>query len=82
MQSCAEDNHKSSWYLVIVIYGSIFLGPIAAAFTTSNGSNADASSQVWPLKALYETLGLVSIFTMLFVICLAFFKVQKNDNLQ
>lgn len=82
IQNCAEDNNKSSWYLVIVIYGSIFLGPIAAAFTTSDGSIADASSQVWPLKALYETLGLVSIFTMLFVICLAFFKVQKNDNLQ
>ena len=82
MQNCAEDNYKSSWYLVIVIYGTIFLGPIAAVFTNSGGSIADASSQVWPLKALYETLGLVSFFTMLFVICLAFFKVQKNDNLQ
>jgi putative membrane protein len=81
MQNCAEDKNKSSWYLVIIIYGSIFLGPIAAAFTTTDGSITDASSQVWPLKALYESLGLVSIFTMLFVVCLAFFKVQKSDKL-
>lgn len=82
IQNCAKDNTKSSWYLVIVVYASIFLGPIFAVFTNGGGSVTDASSQVWPVQALYETLGLVSIFTMLFVICLAFFKVQQNDSLQ
>ena len=82
VESCAADNYKLSWYLVITIYGTIFFGPIAAIFANDGGSITDASSQVWPVKALYETLGLVSIFTMLFVICLAFFKVQKNDQLQ
>jgi hypothetical protein len=54
---------------------------MAAAFVT-DGTIADASSQVWQLKALFESLGLVSLFTMLFVCCLAFFKVQKNVNLK
>lgn len=79
---CPADQYKSSWYLVITIYASIFTGPIAAVFVNNGGTITDASSQVWPVQALYETLGLVSIFTMLFVICLAFFKIQKNDSLQ
>jgi putative membrane protein len=78
----SADDSKSGWYLPIAFYGTIFLGSIAAAAFASHGSVTDASSQVWPLKALYETLGLVSIFTMLFVTCLAFFKVRQNDHLQ
>jgi hypothetical protein len=31
---------------------------------------------------MYETLGLVSIFTMLFVTCLACFKVQASPRLR
>ncbi len=76
-----KDKTKSSWYLPIAFYGAIFLGAIAGAAFAPSGTITDASSQVWPLKALYETLGLVSLFTMLFVACLAFFKVQRNDNL-
>ena len=79
---CADDSNKSSWYLTIALYASIFLEVIVSVLVATNGTVTDASSQVWPVKALYETLGLVSLFTMLFVICLAFFKVQQNDNLR
>jgi len=81
IENSSLDSRKSSWYLPIFLYGSIFLQSIMAAALTTNGTVTDASSQVWPLKALYESLGLVSIFTMLFVICLAFFKVRNNPNL-
>lgn len=76
-----SDQSKSSWYLPIAFYATIFLGSIAAAALAGNGSVTDAASQVWSEKALSRSLGLVSIFSMLFVCCLAFFKVQKNDNL-
>jgi hypothetical protein len=52
-----------------------------AAALSAHGTVTDASSQIWPLKALYESLALVAMFTMLFVICLAFFKVRSNSNL-
>ncbi len=80
-EHCSADDYKSGWYLPIAVYGAIFLQFIGAAIWPPTGTVTDASSQVWPLKALYETLGLVSLFTMLFVTCLAFFKVQKNDDL-
>ena len=75
------DQDKSGWYLPIAFYGVIFLGSIATAITATNGTVTDAASQVWSVKALNQTLGLVSIFSMLFVTCLAFFKVKNNDSL-
>jgi uncharacterized membrane protein len=78
----AEDQTKAGWYLPIAIYGGIFLGPITAAALATDGTVTDASGQVWPLKALYESLGLVSLVTMLFVICLSFIKVRNNDHLK
>jgi putative membrane protein len=81
IEQCPLDGYKSSWYLPIFLYGSIFLQPMMAAVFVVNGAVTDASSQVWPLKALYETLGLVALFTMLFVVCLAYFKVKSNSNL-
>ena len=81
-EACSLDAYKSSWYLPIFLYGSLFLQPILAAALVANGTVTDAGSQIWPLKVLYESLGLVSLFTMFFVICLAFFKVQGNSNLR
>jgi putative membrane protein len=81
VEQCPLDSYKSSWYLPIFLYGSIFLQPIMAAAFAANGTVTDAASQVWALKALYETLGLVALFTMLFVVCLAFFKVRSNSSL-
>ena len=82
LESCSSNGLKSWWYLPVAFYGAIFLGTISGVAFAPSGSVTDASSQVWPLKALYETLGLVSIFTMLFVTCLAFFKVKMNDSLR
>ena len=81
IEQCPLDGYKSSWYLPIFLYGSIFLQPMMAAVFAVNGAVTDASSQAWSLKALYETLGLVALFTMLFVVCLAYFKVKSNSNL-
>ena len=77
-----NSEQRSGWYLPVVYYGTIFLGSIATAVLATQGHVADASSQIWSVEALDRTLGLVSIFTMLFVTCLAFFKVQKNVNLR
>ena len=45
-----------------------------AAFGPKTGSVTDAVGQVWNLRDIYESLGLVSIFTMGFVIVLAALK--------
>ena len=76
------DDLKSSWYLPVLFYASISLEALAAASFTNDGTVVDAASQVWSLKALYQTLGLVSIFTMVFVSCLAFIKVRINAKLR
>jgi uncharacterized membrane protein len=80
-QNCPADKCKSSWYLPIAFYGTIFLGSIATAALAVDGSVTDAASQVWSVIALKRSLGLVSIFSMLFVTCLAFFKIRNNSNL-
>ncbi|MBU3624297.1 carotenoid biosynthesis protein [Polynucleobacter sp. AP-Latsch-80-C2] len=82
LEYCSLDDYKSSWYFPIFLYGSIFIQPIMAAAFVTDCTITDASSQVWQLRALFQSLGLVSLVTMFFVTCLAFFKVQKNVNLK
>lgn len=76
------DDNKSSWYLPVLFYGSVAIESIVAAAFAVDGTVTDASSQVWSLKALYQTLGLVSIFTMFFVTILALIKVRLNSSLR
>lgn len=75
------DDRKHTWHQVTALYGATFVEFAAMALMPPSGTVTDATGQVWSLPALYETLGLVAIFTMLFVTCLAFFKVQASPRL-
>lgn len=77
----AGDDRKHTWHQVTALYGATFVEFAAMALMPPSGTVTDATGQVWSLPALYETLGLVAIFTMLFVTCLAFFKVQASPRL-
>jgi uncharacterized membrane protein len=80
--SAASDEHKMHWHQVTAFYGATFIEFAAFAFMPPSGAVTDAANQVWKLKDLYESLGLVAIFTMLFVTCLAYFKVQASARLK
>ncbi len=72
---------KGHWHQPTAMYGAVFIEFVAFALWSPGGTVTDAAGQVWGVRDMHETLGLVAIFTMLFVTCLAFFKVQANENL-
>ncbi len=76
------DGYKIHWHQVTALYGATFIEFVAFAALGPGGVVTDAVQQAWSVRAMYETLGLVSIFTMLFVTCLAFFKVQAAERLK
>ncbi len=67
-------------YQVIALYGALFLEFAAYAAAGVEGSVKDPAGQVWQLRDIHQSLGLVSIFTMLFVTILAFLKVRQADR--
>jgi hypothetical protein len=52
----------------LALYVALFLEFVAFAAVPQSGTVADATGQVWNLRDLYQTLGLVSIFTMGFIL--------------
>lgn len=78
----AGDTQKNRWHQVTALYGATCIEFLAFGLMPPVGSMTDAVGQVWSTRAMYESLGLVAMFTMLFVTCLAYFKVQANPGLQ
>lgn len=77
-----SDGVKAHWHQATAMYGAVFVEFIAFALFSPGGTMVDATGQVWGIRDMHETLGLVAIFTMLFVTCLAFFKVRASEKLQ
>jgi uncharacterized membrane protein len=72
---------KNNWHQANALYAATSLEFVAFGFFPPTGTVTDAAQQVWQLSALYESLGLVALFTMVFVSVLVFFKVQANAEL-
>ncbi len=81
-QAASGDDRKANWHQVSALYGATFVEFVVQACVTADGTVTDLGRQTWSVRAMHETLGLVSIFTMLFVTCLAFFKVQAAARLR
>lgn len=63
----------------IGLYAALFAEFVAfAAFGPKSGTVTDAVGQVWNQRDIYESLGLVSIFTMGFVIILALLALRRT----
>lgn len=61
------------------LYAAIFTEFVAyAAYGPTSGTVTDAVGQVWALRDIYQSLGLVSIFTMGFVILLAVLTLRRQ----
>ena len=81
----ARDNGDASrefWHLNTALYFATFIEFVAFAWLGVDRPLTDGGGGVWSARAMYETLGLVAIFTMGFVSCLAFIKVQNTERLQ
>lgn len=72
------DSTKANWHQVTAMYGATALEFVALGLFPPTGTVTDAAKQVWQITSIYESLGLVALFTMVFVACLGFFKVQAN----
>lgn len=62
------------------LYGALFAEFAAYLFMPPSGTVADATGFVWNLADIYQSLGLVSIFTMGFVIVLGLIKLSAKDT--
>ena len=76
------DNSREAWHLNTAFYFATFIEFPAFAWLAVDRPLTDAAKVVWSSRAMYESLGLVAIFTMGFVCCLAFFKVSNAKGLQ
>lgn len=75
------DEVRSVWMLNVAFYFATFLEFIAMAWLAADRPITDPVGVVWNSRALYESLGLVAIFTMGFVSVLGFIKVRSNSQL-
>ncbi len=76
------DDQKGNWMLNVAFYFATFIEFVAMAWLAADKPLTDAVGVVWSARAMYESLGLVSIFTMGFVCVLGFFKIRSNSNLK
>lgn len=76
------DDQKNNWHQVTALYGATFLDFLAfAIYPPANQVLTDLHNQTWNSTDIYVSLGLVSVFTMLFVTVLGFIKVQTSKAL-
>ncbi len=72
---------REPWYQMVGLYAALGLEFIVFALFPPTGTVTDRAGVTWNLKDLYETLGLVAIFSMVFVAGLAAAKVRLSDRL-
>jgi putative membrane protein len=73
------DHRRETWHLNTAFYFATFVEFPAVAWLAVDQPLTDAARVVWSSRAMFESLGLVAIFTMGFVCCLAFFAVRQAD---
>lgn len=75
------DNRRETWHLNTAFYFATFIEFPAMAGLAADRPLTDAARVVWSSRAMLESLGLVSLFTMGFVCCLCFFTVRHARQL-
>lgn len=75
------DNRRDSWHLNTAFYFATFVEFPAMAWLAVDRPLTDAANVTWSSRAMFESLGLVAIFTMGFVCFLAFFSVRQAGQL-
>lgn len=76
------EERKNHWHQISALYGALILEFLSMAALAANVALVDQAGQSWNSRDMYETLALVSIFSMLFVTVLCFIKVQASERLR
>lgn len=76
------DQRRATWMLNVAFYFATFLEFVAMAGLAPDRPVTDAVGVVWSTRAMYQSLGLVSLFTMGFVVVLAFLAIRKRADLR
>lgn len=71
------DDQRETWHLNTAFYFATFVEFPAMAWLAEDRPLTDAAKVVWSSRAMFESLGLVAIFTMGFVSVLSFFIVRQ-----
>lgn len=75
------DDRTTAWMLNTAFYFATFIEFVMMAWLAADRPVTDPAGVVWSSRVLYESLGLVAIFTMGFVSVLAFFKIHRTTTL-
>ena len=67
----AKSDRRENWWQAVALYATIALGSIVLAIFPPAGSVTDLSGIIWNVSAMYQTMGLVTIFTMCFVVVIS-----------
>lgn len=76
------DDRRETWHLNTAFYFATFVEFPAMAWLAEDRPLKDAAQVMWSSRAMFESLGLVAIFTMGFVCCLAVFSVRQAGQLR
>jgi uncharacterized membrane protein len=74
-------NRRSHWHQMTFLYAALILEFLSFAALGNNVPLIDKAGTTWNSQDMYETLALVSIFSMLFVTVLCFVKVKVANRL-
>jgi uncharacterized membrane protein len=78
----SDDGLRTGWMLNVAFYFATFLEFVAIAALGADHPVTDPAGVVWSTRSMYESMGLVSIFTMGFVSVLAYFKIRHSAALK
>lgn len=76
------DDFRNHWHQITALYGALLFDFWSMAILATNVVLIDQAGQSWNSRDMYESLALVSIFSMLFVAVLCFVKVQASQRLR
>ncbi|MFN8494862.1 MAG: carotenoid biosynthesis protein [Caldilineaceae bacterium] len=80
--SAQADEEKNHWHQMTALYGALLFDFWSMAALATNTVLVDQAGQRWNSRDMYESLALVSIFSMFFVTVLCFIKVQSAKQLR
>ena len=69
---------RQSFMQALGLYAAIFVEFVAYVVFTPTGTITDATGHVWTLHDIYQSLGLVAIFTMGFVLLIGWLTLQRG----
>jgi putative membrane protein len=75
-----DEQPKAYWYQAAWFFLVIAISFPAIYLAGSNAVIKDATGKVWQTGDIFETAAIISIFTMVFVAVLSFFKIAQSDE--